>query len=205
MHTSSKRIAISQRYDQVQGRNEWRDCLDSRWAELLCQLGAVPILIPNNVRDVDSYLADLAISGLILSGGNDIGSAPLRDATETNALAYANKHKLPVLGVCRGMQFLCVNQGGVLHACEGHVSKYHKLKGDWATQSRLSEVNSYHNHAVFTYDCPALFEILATTENEVVEAFRHKSKPWLGIMWHPERENPLVTSDLNIIKQHFGL
>ncbi len=204
MGLAFKRIAISQRYDPVPGRNEWRDSLDTKWAAMLCELSIVPILIPNSLDDVERYLDEFEIEGLILTGGNDIGSVAPRDETESVALAYADKRRIPVLGVCRGMQFLSSCEGGSLYPCEGHVGKCHNLIGDWAEQNSLAEVNSYHDLAILQRDCPDSFEILATTVDGVVEAFRHKDKPWLGIMWHPERMMPFALSDLNLIKQHFG-
>ena len=197
------RIAISQRYDQVPGRDEWRDGLDVKWCELLEQLGFVPILLPSHLSDVAGYLDAVGIDGLILSGGNDIGSVPPRDRLEKEALLYAMNHNLPVLGVCRGMQFLCHKEGGKLHNCSGHVATKHKLDGRWAQEQGFSEVNSYHNQAILQSDCPAVFDVLATSDDGVVEAFRHKYKNWLGIMWHPEREAPLDASDLALIQAHF--
>lgn len=200
---NKKRIAISQRYDQVPGRNEWRDALDAQWAALLESLNFVPVLIPGHLVDVAGYLAELNIDGLILSGGNDIGLAPQRDNTEAKALAYADKFSLPVLGVCRGMQFLVTREGGLLQPCEGHVACYHALEGAWASEQGILHVNSYHNLAIFMNDCPGIFEVLASTSDGVVEALRHQVKNWLGIMWHPEREAPFNLSDLNLIQCHF--
>ncbi len=200
---TKKRIAISQRYDQVPGRDEWRNALDAKWIELLESIGFLPILLPSHLSDVGGYLRDLAIDGLILSGGNDIGTALPRDYIETEALAYADEKNIPVLGICRGMQFLCKSKGGNLQPCEGHVARYHKLQGEWAQENGFIEVNSYHNKAIFKDSIPACFDILATTVDDVVEACRHKEKPWLGIMWHPEREYPFRHVDFTLIKHHF--
>ncbi|MCH8502341.1 MAG: gamma-glutamyl-gamma-aminobutyrate hydrolase family protein [Aliidiomarina sp.] len=203
LNARKKRIAISQRYDQVPGRDEWRDALDAKWAQLLEQLGFLPILLPNYLHDVVQYLESVGIDGLILSGGNDIGSAPLRDVLENEALLYAQRQNLPVLGVCRGMQFLSHTEGGNLHSRSGHVATRHKLNGHWAHKHGFVQVNSYHNQAILQNDCPEAFEVLATTEDGVVEAFRHKQRNWLGIMWHPEREVPFQESDLALIQAHF--
>ncbi|RUO78401.1 gamma-glutamyl-gamma-aminobutyrate hydrolase family protein [Pseudidiomarina taiwanensis] len=200
---TKKLIAISQRYDKVAGREEWRDALDTKWTELLEQIGFLPIVLPSHLTDVSGFLAEIGIDGLILSGGNDIGSAPFRDAIEKEALLYADRHDLPVLGVCRGMQFLFHVSGGLLRDCSGHVATIHILNGQWAREHNFDEVNSYHNQAILRVDCPNTFEVLATTEDNIVEAFRHKEKRWLGIMWHPERENPFKASDLALIKAHF--
>jgi putative glutamine amidotransferase len=201
-----KRIAISQRYDQVPGRNEWRDGLDVRWAELIESLGAIPILLPSHLNDVGGFLASLSIDGLLLSGGNDIGSAAPRDKTEAAALAYADQKNLPVLGVCRGMQFMCHTEGGTLERCKGHVATYHSLASEWVDERQIVEpVNSYHELGIYKHRCPSEFNVLVSTEDGVVEAFSHQHKHWFGIMWHPERETPFKASDLALITKHFEL
>ena len=205
MKQSKKRIAISQRYDKVPGRDEFRDALDVEWGNLFEQLGALPIVLPSGLGDVAEYLNDLQVDGLLLSGGNDIGSAPLRDSLEHKALNYAMTFELPVLGVCRGMQFLNHVEGGQLKIVEGHVATRHRLEGEWARKHALSDVNSYHNQAITKETLATNFIALACSEDAVIEAIQHTKKPWMGIMWHPERETPFASHDLELIKKHFGL
>lgn len=204
--TRKRRIVISQRYDQVPNRNEWRDGLDARWAELIELLGAIPVLLPSHLKNVADFLAGISVDGLLLSGGNDIGSAAPRDKIEAEVLAYADQYNLPVLGVCRGMQFMHHTEGGNLERCEGHVATFHSLDGKWVNEIGIVEsVNSYHGLGIYESRCPSVFDVLASTEDGIVEAFRHRYKRWLGIMWHPEREIPFRTSDLALISKHFEL
>lgn len=200
-----KRIVISQRNDQIAGRNECRDALDVQWAILLESLEILPIVMPSGIYKVDSYLTELNIDGFILSGGNDIGSSPFRDSVEERIISFAKNRNLPVLGVCRGMQFLNHIESGTLVRCEGHVSTTHLLHGDWARNNNVSKVNSYHDQAITAKTLSPSFRVLAETEDHVIEAFEHREYPWLGIMWHPEREEPFSKPDLELIKQHFGL
>ena len=73
-----KRIAISQRLDPVPGRDERREGLDIKLAELLWSLGFLPIPLTNGIDDPASYVDELRPDGVLLSGGNDIGGAPER-------------------------------------------------------------------------------------------------------------------------------
>lgn len=50
---------------------------------------AFPILIPNTLSDVKSFLQEMEIDGFILSGGDNIGDDPERDQTEREIIDFA--------------------------------------------------------------------------------------------------------------------
>tara|TARA_R110002110_G_scaffold383245_4_gene594644 strand:- start:5129 stop:5827 length:699 start_codon:yes stop_codon:yes gene_type:complete len=71
---------------------------------------------------------DLALDGLILSGGVDIllghdsshkkanyPYEPERDTLEYMQLKRAEEMRIPVLGICRGAQIINIHRGGTLH------------------------------------------------------------------------------------------
>lgn len=198
------RIAISQRRDDVPGRDETRDALDVRLCGLLWELGFLPLPLASCIVEPAVYLDELAPDGVVLSGGNDIGAAPARDALERAALEHAIERSLPVLGICRGMQVLNLFQGGTLRCVKGHTAVRHKITGELASTERR-QVNSYHDLALQQDDLGAVLEAIAWSEDGVIEALRHTRLPWLGIMWHPERDTPTSTADRQLIKKHFRI
>lgn len=199
-----RRIGITQRLDQVPGRDEYRDALDARWANLLWPLGYLPVLLSSGISDIEAYLEALELEGLLLSGGNDLGEAQNRDRLEEHLLDFARKKSLPVLGVCRGMQMMNCYLDGQLQRVEGHVATRHELQGSWAENYGFQKVNSFHNEAILPEGLGDDLEILASSDDGVIEAFKHSKWPWLGIMWHPEREIPYSAQDLRLIKETFG-
>lgn len=199
-----KRILISQRLDAVPGRDEERDALDVRWAELLFSLGFLPIPVCSALAGQPDYLAQLQPDAMILSGGNDIGQAPARDSLETQLLDYAKAQQLPVLGVCRGMQMLNHYLGGSLVTVSGHVATRHSLQGDWAQQYGYQQVNSFHNQAITQATLAADLNVLVTSADGIIEAVECSHLPWLGIMWHPEREAQLQPADQQLLNQHLN-
>jgi putative glutamine amidotransferase len=201
-----KRIALSQAVVVHPERDERRDALDQRLCALLSSWGYLPLPVPNGLQartdqaacdPVDDWLANLRPQAIVLSGGNDIGSCAERDRTESRLLDHARRHGLPVLGICRGMQMMATSCGGRLTAVSGHVRTRHRLHGELC-----AEVNSYHNFALG--DCPPEFGVIARSEDESIEAIRHRSLPWEGWMWHPEREPAVAEYEQQRLQTLFG-
>jgi putative glutamine amidotransferase len=44
------------------------------------------------------------------------------------------------------------------------------------------------------------FDVLAVSDDGVIESIRHKSLPIVGTMWHPERENPFRNFDIKMVR-----
>jgi putative glutamine amidotransferase len=205
------RIGISQRVEVVASYGESRDCLDQQWFRLLESLGYTPVPIPNSLADPKRWLESMGIAGLILSGGNDLSRLPdaanasvERDDTENALLSVAQERNWPVLGVCRGLQIMNVWLGGDLARVSGHAAVRHPVTlvpGADACFHPYREVNSFHNWGIAPSGLAAdLIPQLVSPEGDV-EAYRHVSLPWVGIMWHPERETPFSEQDKQLI--HF--
>ncbi|MDZ3993773.1 gamma-glutamyl-gamma-aminobutyrate hydrolase family protein [Pseudomonas sp. Teo4] len=203
-----KVVAISQRVDEIAKRGECRDALDQRLVNFLLVAGYLPVPVPNELYlqtlgqgathdALHDWLNALSPQAIVLSGGNDIGQYPARDTTEGRLLDHARSHRLPVLGLCRGMQMIAHCFGGQLKPVVGHVRTRHQLSGQI-----VAEVNSYHGFALA--DCPEAFEILARSEDGEIEAIRHLSLPWEGWMWHPEREHVFAPHDIHRLRMLFG-
>ena len=170
-------------------------------------MGFIPI--PTlNMEDISGC------DGLILPGGGDItpaffgetnhGSRNIDtelDVLQLQALDIAIHKKMPVLGICKGMQIINVGLGGTLiqdlesSAAERHQydngDKYHVstiAEGSWlyGLYGREAIVNSAHHQAL-----NRLGEGLAAIQHcpldGCVEAVSHHALPIIGVQWHPER------------------
>ncbi|WP_339071124.1 gamma-glutamyl-gamma-aminobutyrate hydrolase family protein [Pseudomonas idahonensis] len=206
------RIAVTQRVEWVQDYNERRDCLDQQWAVLLEQFAADAVAVPNGLHDPQGWVARQQVAGLVLTGGNDLDclpsasrSAPERDATEAALLAWAVRTRLPVLGVCRGMQMLNHFLGGSLTPVAGHIGARHAVTAlrDDPRFSAYRVVNSFHGWGMRTVDLAPELLAQVCAEDGTVEAFTHNHLPWIGLMWHPEREAPFSPLDTQLVRQLF--
>ncbi|HEX4138626.1 MAG TPA: gamma-glutamyl-gamma-aminobutyrate hydrolase family protein [Bryobacteraceae bacterium] len=198
-----KAVAITQRVSVVPAYGERRDCLDQAWTKFLAACGLLPVLLPN-IADAAFALCERAgISGLVLTGGNDLaalgGDAPERDAVENTLLDWAESRLLPVLGVCRGMQAIQRRFAVPLCRVEGHVAQRQVIRID----GERKEVNSYHNFGALDSRPP--LEVWAVADDGVVKAIRHAALPLTGIMWHPERCDPFSPADVELFRRVFGV
>ncbi len=190
--TSFGRVAVTMRVDLCMKTHERRDSIDQRVLIWLSEVGACPILVPNTLDSIDKarmWLEQNRIESILLTGGNDLGSALERDSTELNLLTVAESLRLSVLGICRGMQIMARYFKVELTEADNHVGTRHKIYG-----TVQGEVNSYHKYCI--NKCPNEFSILATDNDGLIEAIRHNILPWEGWMWHPEREVSFRHSDV---------
>lgn len=208
-----KVVAISQRLIENDTYPETRDCLDVRWAELCSRLGVLPLVLPTKY-DPAAYFDAFAPSGLILTGGNDLSSVSasplsvLRDDFEKRVLSLAVERRIPVLAVCRGMQFVAAHFGAALEKVTGHSGVEHAVSVVATTRhgealKGLSQVNSYHGYGITKL--PEGFTEIARSTDGVIEAMAHVTLPIFCQMWHPEREGSLNDGEKELLRELFGV
>ena len=204
------KIAISLRIQKLAEINEKRDTLSHDWIKLFNEYNFEPILIPNNLKNLESFLDYDAIDGFILSGGDNIGDDQERDLTERTILKYAIEHTKPLFGVCRGLQVINNYFDGthLITTNKNHVKKNHKisLSGIVSKQLDLSErnVNSFHDNIIKNDMLGKdLHPFAISDSDQTVEGIIHSNLPILGVMWHPER-NIDLESEKNLIINTFN-
>ncbi len=202
-----KILAISQRIEYFNKIDEKRDCLDHRLVSFFLKAGFLVYPLPNNLvedsisdnfQNLDLWFKNLNPDGVILSGGESIGTDKKRDLTELRILDLASKGSKPLLGICRGMQIMSSWLGVDCHAVEGHCATLHQITGEFN-----GLVNSYHNFSI--EKCPDNCVVTAKSEDGEIEAIRHKFLPWEGWMWHPEREKDFSPIYLKKVNDLFEL
>jgi len=177
-----RNIGITQRIHFIKEYNEYRDELDQNWSNLFGNIGILQIILPNNSELIKSGAIDcLNLSGVILSGGefeenneNNVGLKN-RNEFENNLISYCIDNKIPILGVCRGMQILNNFFGGKLEKIDDHVGKYHDIN-NFSKLPISKKVNSYHEFKLNKEKLPENFEIIATDLNGEIESILDKKK-----------------------------
>jgi len=201
-----KLVAVTQSVDLLErptGPRERRDTLDQAWTRFLAAADCVAVPLPNHRATAMQLMRDLPIDAILFTGGNDFadqgGFAPERDEVEAELLGLARSWRMPVIGVCRGMQVIQRAFQVPLVPVDGHVAQSQTIEID----GRKASVNSFHRFGAHTSH-PAL-EVWARAGDGVVKAIRHRSEPLVGIMWHPERNPPCDPRDLTLFRRTFAI
>ena len=180
--------------------DEERDAIAHDWMKYLVKLGYLPILIPNIGDEISSYLDNVNPDLIILTGGNDIGESEIRDYSENEIIKYSINNKIPMLGVCRGLQMINIFFGGNIIKIENHSNTIHKINISSELENFYSKeltVNSYHNYGIDSECAGKELKQIAWDEEGYIESMKHEKYPIIGIMWHPERQN--IKSDIHLI------
>jgi putative glutamine amidotransferase len=195
--------------------------LNSPYIQSIIQAGGIPVGLPYvGEQDVGEVLGP--VDGLLLTGGGDInpllfGEEPhpklgsvltQRDVSEIALTKAALQKKIPIFGVCRGLQILNVAFGGTIyqdlysqapnrdhllkHAQKSprdetshlvHIKEDTKLR-KLLQQSRI-EVNSFHHQAINRMADDLV--VCGMSSDGVIEAIEHPKHSFcIGVQWHPE-------------------
>ncbi len=165
--------------------------LSKNWFDYSLKIGIN--LIPYNYIFSSKNLNNLRIDGVIFSGGNDLYHLKkkkenyFRDIEEGKLLKYFLKKNKPILGICRGFQFIAHKLGGNIIKTKNHVKKKQKIylvKKNFFKE-KILYVNSYHNFSINFL--PKNFEVIAKHKDDSVEIAKYNKIYCL--MFHPERKN----------------
>lgn len=193
----------------------------------ILEAGGTPVMLP--LTDSDSVISHVVnmCDGILFTGGQDVAPevygeectasylatnpelSPERDRMETVLLRDVLAVDKPILGICRGIQFINAALGGTLWhdlPTEKPSDVEHHMKPPYdqfghsvnlikgtplavlmaeAEQGDRIAVNSYHHQAVRTL-APAL-KPMATADDGIVEAlYRPASRFCWAVQWHPE-------------------
>lgn len=184
------------------------------YLEYLKKFGTVILLSPN------AFVPNLDL--LVLPGGKDVANGNRNDFSfmnsdnerflewfDANTLPKYIEARIPIYGICRGMQAICRyfemdlcqniwwNHGYSDNDADlkAHKINYYKPAIDLAKEHGIGlpkEIESFHHQGLLIENCLPEFEILATSTEEreeyrIVEFAQHRELPIVIQQGHPER------------------
>ena len=142
-------------------------------------------IIKNNLDSCD---------GIIFPGGDKF------TPYDRYLLEQAIEKRIPVLGICLGMQIMsCYNSDVYLEKVDSNISHCQKNDDELCHKVTISKysrlydilgkeeimVNSYHNYHATEND---VYNVVALSEDGLIEAIEYPGDEYfnIGIQWHPE-------------------
>lgn len=181
--------------------------------------GGIPVILPHK-KEIDANIIAEVIDGLVLSGGGDIDPSlfgeepwpengnvdPCRDYYELALVTRAIELKMPILGICRGIQVINVAAGGTVCQDIGRTVpnqlKHQQQAPRWHPTHGVNikkgstlfnildaeklRVNSFHHQMVGSL--APVFRVSAHSGDGVVEAIEAIAEDFfcIGVQFHPE-------------------
>lgn len=127
---------------------------------------------------------------LVLTGGGNIyNEQPQRDKIEEKLFKEALIQNKPIIGICRGMQYINILlDGKITKNAKLNIERKNGLDHLVSINDKSYMVNNYHNDIVFENELSSKLNILARDiDNNTIEAFYSNELKILGLQWHPER------------------
>ncbi|MFA7236672.1 MAG: type 1 glutamine amidotransferase [Phycisphaeraceae bacterium] len=168
-----------------------RQMLARTYTDAVWLAGGNPILLPHIPDAIDEQLR--LCDGIVLTGGDDPDMTsfgqpnhpaatimdPLRQRYELALIAALDHTSHPVLGICLGMQLMCLHHGGKLiqhlddESLKTHRNTEHVVTRCVAGPHVLPDsatVHSHHHQSVASPGTPGKLRICATGPGGVIEA-----------------------------------
>jgi len=198
--------------------------IEEVYSQAVTKHDGLPVLIPT-VENQTEYLTSIVsrIDGLLIPGSRDMDPKhyneephpklnPMneeRTAAEYIVLESALDKKLPILGICGGMQFINVFFGGSLHQDIQDILEnplihvkgaVHPLKLNEKSELygiiRKNDfiVNSYHHQAINKIGKG--LKTTAHTSDGIVEGLESEEHFLQAVQWHPELEDSEISKKI---------
>jgi len=217
------RIGITCWHRDDADRLERWEAIRETYTGAIRMAGGLPLIFPIG-DDAPGLIGDFleSVDGLLFTGGEDVAPAyyrePLdercqepdgeRDLFEIHLARAAMARRVPILGICRGLQVLNVAAGGTLYqdiACRPGTRCYHA--GSLPDRQRpvhgvrvepgsrlhaimgVTESQVTSTHHQFVKDLAPGFRVGAeSVEDGIVEGIEQPEHAFLvAVQWHPER------------------
>lgn len=208
----------------IEGDKPRKVVIQCHYVEAIQRAGGIPIIIPP-MSDQDLKVILHKLNGIMLTGGRDYNpnlynetacsKVELCDETRNEfdvrlMQAAIEETKLPVLGICAGLQLLNISLGGSLiqdiPSEKPESPVVHTSHNGWnegfthhavriQPQSMLAEIYSEEELSVPTSHHQAIKNLgkglkpTAYADDGIIEAVELEGRPFtIGVQWHPERD-----------------
>ena len=193
---------ISQR-ESVDSHGTQIDVLEADYVKYFKKMDVNVWAVSNFVVNVEELFEQDMWDFVILTGGGSVPRAYYdcdsmnepeqtnRDWVESQLVKQCIQRKIPILAICRGMQFINGMFGGKISrlndlSVKRQIGIDHEV---WYEPWRKEiKINNFHNDGIKKDNLAKAFQVLAEDrDNQIIEAYCSDEWKIYGIQWHPER------------------
>ncbi|GAA5986361.1 hypothetical protein JCM5350_002894 [Sporobolomyces pararoseus] len=157
--------------------------------QYLCMLGGNVTVIRSESITLEELQSQFPqMTHLVISPGP---GHPLKDSGISVPAIEAYAGKIPILGVCMGLQCMTVHYGGIVDQAGEYVhgktsAMMHDGKGLYKGMVQGVAGTRYHSLAAKISSIPEVLEVTSRTEGGLVMGLRHKEYAMESVQYHPE-------------------
>jgi len=155
------------------------------------EIGVYCELVPYDVNP--HFIEKFNPSGIILSGGPD--SVSQNDSARAPNIVF--DLKVPILGICYGMQTMAVQLGGEAKSSKKAEFGFAQIRvrnhsnlltniNDEINLQGYGLLDVWMSHGIEVTKLPKDFELIASTDSCPIAGFANSKKNYFGLQFHPE-------------------
>mmetsp|Transcript_1488 Transcript_1488/g.4409 ORF Transcript_1488/g.4409 Transcript_1488/m.4409 type:complete len:569 (-) Transcript_1488:628-2334(-) len=158
------------------------------------EAGVYSMLKPSDATLDDMKSVDPKV--IILSGGPESVHLPGAPRLPAGFLEWVAEAKIPVLGICYGMQLLMQELDGTIESNDGEYGRMDITVGDEKKQAVASVLFGYTSggarekvwmsHGDEVVKLPAGFSVVATSDQGSIVGVEDAARKLFGLQYHPE-------------------
>ncbi len=170
--------------------------IEHNWIRYSNEIGFCISLYNSSIKNFNRF------DGLIIPGGNNLTKFSRlkidkdREKIEKYLFKKFLKLNKPILGVCKGAQFIYDYYGLKIEKITGHIKKNHTI---YNLNKQKYSVNSYHQYGLQKKNLKKNFEKFFISNDDTIEISKITNFPIYCMMFHPERKN----KDHIFVNQYF--
>ena len=139
-------------------------------------------------KNINKYLKNTVIQAIILSGGPASSFKKNAPKLEKKILSL----KVPILGICYGMQSLCLALGGSVRESKirefgkANINILEKNSIFFGISRNVNNTQVWMSHGDEVHSIPKNFSVIARTKDLHISAIADKKLKIYGVQFHPE-------------------
>lgn len=182
--------------------------VNTRYINFLRQFDLNFLILPLSSTNIIDILS--LCDGFLITGGDDVNPYLYKqknlnsnninndlDSLDLKVIDFAVQKKMPLMGICRGIQIINVYfKGSLIQDIANHQNSTHKCTisdNPYLNENNIT-TNSFHHQAISLLGDD--LKAFCISDDGIIEGIYHNNLPILAIQWHPEINSSSIDTTL---------